>query len=84
MAQMRRDSREGDMVIGLLVWAVLIGAVLAYQGLALVHGGDRWPAFTDLLDTAMRHTAGRWLLFGLWLWFGWHLFFRDGRFFLRG
>jgi Family of unknown function (DUF6186) len=70
-------------MIGLAVWAVLIGGVLAYQGLGLVHNDDRWPAFSDLLRVVMRHAAGRWVLFGLWLWFGWHLFVRGWRFFLR-
>jgi Family of unknown function (DUF6186) len=70
-------------MIGLAIWAVLIGSVLAYQGLGLVHNDDRWPAFSDLLRVVMRHAVGRWVLFGLWLWFGWHLFVRGWRFLLR-
>ena len=70
-------------MIGLAIWAVLIGGLLAYQGLALVHNDDRWPAFSDLLRVVMRHAPGRWVLFGLWLWFGWHLFVRGWKFFLR-
>lgn len=70
-------------MIGLAIWAVLIGAVLAYQGLGLVRNDDAWPAFSDVLRVVMRHSVGRWVLFGLWLWFGWHLFVRGWRFFLR-
>jgi len=70
-------------MIGLVIWAVLIGAVLAYQGLGLVHNNDAWPAFSDVIRVVMRYPVGRWVLFGLWLWFGWHLFVRGWRFFLR-
>jgi hypothetical protein len=70
-------------MIGLAVWALLIGAVLAYQGLALVHDNDRWPALSEVLRVPMRSAFGRWVLFGVWLWFGWHLFVRGWRFFLR-
>ncbi len=71
------------MTIGLVVWAVIIGAALAYQGFTLVHNDDRWPAFSDILHTVMDHPLGRWVVFGVWLWFGWHLFIRGWRFFLR-
>lgn len=63
-------------MIGLVVWAALLGAVLAYQGFCLLSTGDRWPAITDILRTAVGHPTGRWLLFGLWLWLGWHMFVR--------
>jgi hypothetical protein len=71
-------------VIGLIGWAVAMGIVLAYQGFTLTSPDDRWPAFSDLLRTAMRYPVARWLLFGVWLWFGWHAFIRGWRFFLRG
>ncbi len=69
--------------MGVLVWAVLFALLLAYQGFALVRNDDRWPAFSDVMDVAMRNPVSRWLLFALWLWFGWHLFVRGWRFFLR-
>jgi hypothetical protein len=69
--------------MGLLVWAVLFGLLLAYQGLGLVNEDDRWPALSEVLSTVTRSTIGRWVLFALWLWFGWHLFVRGWRFFLR-
>jgi hypothetical protein len=69
--------------MGLLVWAVLFGLVLAYQGLGLVAESDRWPALSEVLSTVTRTTVGRWMLFALWLWLGWHLFVRGWRFFLR-
>ena len=72
------------MAVGLLVWAAVFGVLLAYQGFCLLNDSDRWPAFSEVLRTAMRHPAGRWVLFALWLWFGWHLFVRGWRPFLRG
>ena len=69
--------------MGLVVWAILIGAVLAYQGIGLVNNDDRWPALSDVIRVVMRNPVGRWVMFGLWLWFGWHLFIRGWRFFLR-
>ena len=29
--------------MGLVVWGVLLGAVIAYQGICLVSPDDRWP-----------------------------------------
>ena len=79
------ERREGHgMTLGLAIWAILVGAILAYQGLCLVRNDDRWPAFSDMLRVVMRTPVGRWVLFGLWLWLGWHLFVRGWRFFLRG
>lgn len=69
--------------MGIAVWAALFGALLAYQGFALVRADDRWPAFSDVIRTVTRYPAGRWILFALWLWFGWHLFVRGWRIFLR-
>lgn len=77
------DGHERKDAMGLVVWAVLFGLLLGYQGFALVRAQDRWPALSEVLDTVMRHAAGRWVLFALWLWFGWHLFVRGWRFFLR-
>lgn len=71
------------MIVGLVGWGVVLGIVLAYQGLCLVRAGDGWPAFSDLIRVVTRNAFGRWALFGLWLWFGWHLFVRGWRFFLR-
>ncbi|MBI4259702.1 MAG: hypothetical protein HY658_03955 [Actinobacteria bacterium] len=70
-------------MIGLVVWGVLFGALLAYQGFCLLSTGDRWPAMTDLLRVALRSPVGRWVLFGTWLWIGWHLFVRTYRFLPR-
>ena len=84
-----RDPSEGRRMIGtasalgLAGWAVVMAILLAYQGLCLVHPNDQWPAFSDLLRTAMRYPVGRWGLFGLWLWSGWHFFVRGWQFFLR-
>ncbi|TMK83766.1 MAG: hypothetical protein E6G44_11250 [Actinobacteria bacterium] len=72
------------MAIGLAGWAIVLGVVLAYQGLCLVANGDRWPAASEVIRDVMRYPVGRWVLFGLWLWLGWHLFVRGWRFFLRG
>lgn len=73
-----------DRLIGLLGWAVIIGAALAWEGLGLVHGRERWPSFSDVLRTFTRPVAGRWILFALWLWLGWHLFVRGWQSLLRG
>jgi hypothetical protein len=71
------------MAIGLLVWALIIGVALAYQGFAMVHNNDRWPAFSDIIRSTMGNPFGRWVVFGLWLWLGWHLFMRGWHFSLR-
>ncbi|HEY1332566.1 MAG TPA: DUF6186 family protein [Actinomycetota bacterium] len=68
---------------GQIGWAVLIAAVLVWEGLGLLVPGDRWPTISDMLRTVTRPVAGRWILFSLWLWLGWHLFVRGWRFFLR-
>jgi hypothetical protein len=64
-------------------WVVIIGVLLAWQGLALVYA-PAWPTMSDIFRTFMRPLVGRIVLFGLWLWLGWHLFIRGWRFFLRG
>ncbi len=71
------------MAIGLLVWALIFGVALAYQGFAMIHSDDRWPALSEIIRRTMGHPFGRWVVFGLWLWLGWHLFMRGWRFFLR-
>jgi hypothetical protein len=65
-----------------LGWLLIVGALLAWQGLALVNA-PQWPTLSSMVRTFMRPAAGRWLLFGLWLWLGWHLFIRGWTFFLR-
>ncbi len=64
-------------------WVVIVGALLAWQGLALANG-PQWPTLSDIFRAFMRPIAGRVVLFGVWLWLGWHLFIRGWRFFLRG
>lgn len=63
-------------------WAVIVGALLAWQGLALANGPE-WPTLSSMFRAFMRPALGRYLLFGLWLWLGWHLFVRGWTFFLR-
>ncbi|GAA3379014.1 hypothetical protein GCM10020367_60860 [Streptomyces sannanensis] len=70
-------------VIGYLVWAVLFGAVFAWEGIALLQPGDAFPTLSDAMRAVMRYPAGRWALFAFWLWFGWHAFVRGWHFLLR-
>lgn len=70
-------------VISIVGWVVIIGAMLAWQGFALVKGPE-WPSLSDVFRAFMRPALGRFVLFGLWLWLGWHLFIRGWGFFLRG
>ncbi|WP_171115998.1 MULTISPECIES: DUF6186 family protein [Streptomyces] len=70
-------------VIGYLVWAVLFGALFAWEGIALTRAGDAFPTLSDTLRAVMRYPMGRWALFALWLWFGWHAFVRGWHFLLR-
>ena len=64
--------------MGLVVWGVLLGAVIAYQGVCLVSPDDRWPSISHILRTVTGNTAGRWILFGMWLWLGCTLAFFGG------
>ena len=57
-------------VIGCLVWAVLFGALLAWEGLALSHLSGNVPTLSAAFRAIMRYPAGRWALFALWLWSG--------------
>jgi hypothetical protein len=70
-------------VIGYLVWAVLFGALFAWEGLALSHISSGIPTLSDAFRAIMRYPVGRWALFALWLWFGWHIFVRGWHFLLR-
>ncbi len=70
-------------VLGYLVWAVLFGALFAWEGLALSHVSNGIPTLSDVFRALMRHPVGRWALFALWLWFGWHIFVRGWHFLLR-
>ena len=78
------DTRPELRLIGLTGWAVLLGLCLAWEGLGLVFGHDRWPSMSDLLRTVSRPVAGRWILLALWIWLGWHLFVRGWQPLLRG
>jgi Family of unknown function (DUF6186) len=69
-------------VIGYVVWAVLFGALFAWEGLALSHISGV-PTLSDAFRAIMRNPFGRWVLFALWLWFGWHIFVRGWHFLLR-
>ncbi len=64
-------------------WAVLLGALLLWEGLGLLRGDDAWPTLSDLFRATLRPRVGRALAFAVWLWVGWHLFVRGWRFFLR-
>jgi hypothetical protein len=69
-------------VIGYLIWALLFGALFAYEGVALtyIHGV---PTLSATFRVLMRYPFGRWALFALWLWLGWHFFVRGWHFLLR-
>ena len=69
--------------VAVVGWVVVVGALLAWQGLALASGPE-WPTLSSMFRAFMRPPLGRFLVFGLWLWLGWHLFVRGWTFFLRG
>jgi Family of unknown function (DUF6256)/Family of unknown function (DUF6186) len=75
-------SEARPPLIGYLAWAVLFGAVFAWEGLALAGVGGV-PSFSDVVRVIMRYPVGRWALFALWLWAGWHVFIRRWLFLLR-
>ena len=79
-------AREANLarhpLIGYLAWAVLFGAVFAWEGLALARVTGV-PSFSDVVRLIMRYPVGRWALFALWLWAGWHLFIRRWLILLR-
>jgi hypothetical protein len=70
-------------VLGYVVWALLIGAIFAWEGLALSGISGSVPTLSATFRAIMRYPPGRWALFALWLWFGWHLFIRGWHFLLR-
>ena len=70
-------------VIALVGYAVLVGALLAWQAVGLLHPNDDWPTLSELLRKVTRTAPGRYILFAAWLWVGWHLFVRGWRFLLR-
>ena len=70
-------------MIGAIGWAVILGVILAWEGVALVARTPDWPTLSDLMRVATRPLLGRWVMFAIWLWFGWHLFVRGWLFFLR-
>ncbi|HXW46028.1 MAG TPA: DUF6186 family protein [Streptosporangiaceae bacterium] len=70
-------------VVGYVVWALLFGAIFAWEGLALSHISGTVPTLSATFRAIMKYPAGRWALFALWLWFGWHIFVRGWHFLLR-
>jgi hypothetical protein len=70
-------------MVGLVAWAVAIGACFVVEGVALARTHDAWPTFSDIMRIVTASAWGRWALFAAWLWLGWHLFVRGWRFFLR-
>jgi hypothetical protein len=72
------------VVLGYLVWAVLFGALFAWECWGLLRSGDAIPTLSETLRAVMRYPFGRWALFAVWLWFGWHTFVRGWHFLLRG
>jgi hypothetical protein len=75
-------STARHLLIGYLAWAVLFGALFAWEGLALA-GVTGVPSLSDVVRVIMRYPVGRWALFALWLWAGWHLFVPRWQFLLR-
>jgi hypothetical protein len=71
----REASMASHPLIGYLAWAVLFGALFAWEGLALARVTGI-PSFSDVVRVIMRYPVGRWALFGLWLWAGWQVFIR--------
>ncbi len=71
-------------MIGVAGWAILVGLLLAWEGLAVTLRVPGWPSLSDMMRVIVRPVVGRWLLFAVWLWLGWHLFMRGWTFFLAG
>ena len=69
-------------MVGYLVWALLFGALFAWEGLSLARVASL-PTLSDVFRVIMRYPVGRWALFALWLWAGWHFFVRGWHFLLR-
>jgi hypothetical protein len=78
------EAGVGDHpVVGYVVWAVLFGAIFAWEGLALSHFSGTVPTLSATFRAIMKYPPGRWALFALWLWAGWHFFIRGWHFLLR-
>ena len=75
-------STARHLLIGYLAWAVLFGALFAWEGLALARVTGV-PSFSNVVRVIMRYPVGRWALFALWLWAGWYIFVRRWQFLLR-
>ena len=69
-------------LIGYLAWAVLLGVLFVWEGLALT-GVTGVPSLSGVFRVIMRYPPGRWALFALWLWAGWRVFVCRGQFLLR-
>jgi Family of unknown function (DUF6256)/Family of unknown function (DUF6186) len=78
----REASTARHLLLGYLAWAVLFGALFAWEGLALARVTGV-PSFSDVVRLIMRYPPGRWALFALWLWAGWQFFVRRWLFLLR-
>ena len=70
-------------MIAVVGWAVILGACLVWETIALLHPSDAWPTLSDIMRAITRPLLGRWVVFALWLWSGWHLFVRGWQLFLR-
>jgi hypothetical protein len=71
------------VIVPLVGYAVIVGALFAWQAVGLLRPGDDWPTLSELLHKVTRTAPGRWILFAAWLWVGWHVFVRGWRFLLR-
>ena len=69
-------------LIGYLAWAVLLGVLFVWEGLALA-GVTGVPSLSGVFRVITRYSPGRWALFALRLWAGWHFFVRGWHFLLR-
>lgn len=74
---------EGRSTIGVVGWALLVGALFVWEGIGLLRKHDGWPTLSEIARAAMGSPIGRLALFALWLWLGVHLFVRGWRFFLQ-
>jgi hypothetical protein len=59
----------------LIVWAVLGGAVVVCQLVAMMSKG-RLPGLGAVVGRATTHRVGRYVLVLAWMWLGWHAFAR--------
>jgi Family of unknown function (DUF6256)/Family of unknown function (DUF6186) len=84
MSDTSQSASRNVHAFGLTGWVVIIGLVLAWEGLGLAFAREGWPSMSDLLRAVSRPAAGRWILLALWIWLGWHLFVRGWQPLLRG